>query len=298
MKNQTLKIIFLILIQVIGVEALIAQDRPIRFVIASFVVDRGNDDLKRPFRRDFEDLLHDFTENCPENIEFIENWQEEAIEYIRLQSDRDKREYGIDTTIMEIPIPQQGNLFVLVRIEPDFNGTYLKIGVFERTEQNLISVANGKEESELALNKYYSSRDRKVFIKKAMQDAFSQSKFTQWVSQNIQDEIDASCLESSPFFEEEIEETTVEVMPPITWEQFSLSTTSLATATAATTFISSRNQYNTYDEAYRANQFEITDKLYDSAKSMQSLAFGAGIVAIASGVTYLFVRKRRKNPKK
>lgn len=157
-----------------------AQERPVRFVIGSFVVDGANDDLIRKFRSEVQNQLFDLTDQCIDHLEFIPDAQEDAIENLSNISARYKREYGIDQE--SIPIPKQGNYIIFVRVEPDNNGTYLQIGVFERDGSSLTYAGNGVAESELAINTLYTAGDRKEFIQRAIQNAFPPQRVDRWIS--------------------------------------------------------------------------------------------------------------------
>lgn len=72
-----------------------AQQRPVRFVIGSFVVDGANDDLVRRLRAEFDNQLFQVADKCIDQLEFIPDAQMDAIDYLDNISDRFKREYGI-----------------------------------------------------------------------------------------------------------------------------------------------------------------------------------------------------------
>lgn len=186
---------FLSLLLVFGFLTGQSQDRPVRFVIGSFVVDGANHDLVRRLRSELENQLFDVVDQCMEQMEFIPDAQSDAIEYLDIMSTRHKRDYAIDSD--NIPIPKQGNYILLVRFEPDNNGTYLQIGVFARDGNTLTYAGNGVAESDLAINKFYISADRKDFIKKAIQDAFSPQRLENWIREKLGNKVDLEdCLDT------------------------------------------------------------------------------------------------------
>ncbi|MEZ4825489.1 MAG: hypothetical protein R3C61_04225 [Bacteroidia bacterium] len=175
--------ISLVLVFILGTSFICihAQERALRFVIASFQVDGANADLVRRLRSDFDNQLFDIVDQCSEQLEFIPDAQGDAIDYLVSINERYKIEFGI--TAERVPIPKRGNFIVFVRFEPSNSGTYLQIGIFSRTSQGLTYVGNGVAESEVGINSLYSMANRREFIQKALSNAISTQRLNTWIAQ-------------------------------------------------------------------------------------------------------------------
>jgi hypothetical protein len=190
-KKTTLLII--LLLSILLNSNVYSQDRPLRFVIASFQVDgAANTDLVRRLRSEFENQLFEIIDQCAEKMEFIPDAQNDALEYLEGISDRLRFEYGIETE--QVTVPNRGNYVILVRFEPDNSGTYLQIGVFTKENGSMNYAGNGIAESELAINNLYDGKERREFIQRALQDAFSTQRLDRWIQQKTNNKATiASC---------------------------------------------------------------------------------------------------------
>ena len=155
------------------------QERPVRFVIASFEVDGSNEDLARRLRSDFESQLFDVTDQCREFLEFIPDAREEALEYIENVRTRYRIEYSVETD--QLQTPKRGNYLMLVNLQADNFGVLIRIGVFRKAEGQLTFLARGDAASEVPLSKLYERNQRKALLKEALEDAFKPDRVFAWI---------------------------------------------------------------------------------------------------------------------
>lgn len=162
------------------------EEKPIRFVLASFTIEGANIDLRGPFKAEFEgQLFNNVIGICPNYLAYIPDDQTEAVEYVNGIDAQMRREYGILND--RLAVPSRGNYLIFVKINSDNNGTFAKIGIYEYLNGQPTYVANGYYLSSLAINSFYHPGNRKELIQHAIEETLTEKRLRIWITKQTPD---------------------------------------------------------------------------------------------------------------